>query len=367
MADAAQTDDVRGPPTPYQLPILEKGEKRTFAVPVKKIHEGHDVTRFLRTKAYGNIMNFLLQLNRAVFPSKVQESGNWVVESWRVNLSPHRSLPVIQGLQSLLEKLAACIDEVPPAEGPRRFGNVSFRNWYDKVIDAAPSLLNEHLPSFHIQPETSGCSIQEELLPYFLGSFGSAQRLDYGSGHELSFFAFLACIWKLGGFNVEPDLGKSQPTKPQMLVREKSQAIVLEVMSRYFHLIRRLIKTYNLEPAGSHGVWGLDDHSFLPYIFGSAQYGPAIDPSSNFPTPTEGSLPDAPDPASVTKATLVEQYRGTNLYFGAIGFIHDVKKGPFWEHSPMLYDISGVEAGWAKINKVRQRDQTSAINHSNPS
>lgn len=43
------------------------------------------------------------------------------------------------------------------------------------------------------------------------------------------------------------------------------------------------------------------------------------------------------------------------MYFGAIGFIYDVKKGPFWEHSPILYDISGVPAGWAKINKVRTR------------
>ncbi|KAL8946142.1 MAG: hypothetical protein Q9183_007945, partial [Haloplaca sp. 2 TL-2023] len=47
----------------------------------------------------------------------------------------------------------------------------------------------------------------------------------------------------------------------------------------------------------------------------------------------------------------VSQERTKNLYFSAIGFIYDVKKGPFWEHSPMLYDISGVRAGWAKINK----------------
>jgi len=50
----------------------------------------------------------------------------------------------------------------------------------------------------------------------------------------------------------------------------------------------------------------------------------------------------------------VERERKKNLYFGAIGFIYDVKKGPFWEHSPMLFDISGVRAGWAKINKVSQ-------------
>ncbi len=120
--------------------------------------------------------------------------------------------------------------------------------------------------------------------------------------------------------------------------------------NRYLQLIRRLIKTYTLEPAGSHGVWGLDDHSFLPYIFGSAQYAPAIRPGDE--PPSEGSHPNAPSPADVAKAMPVQRERSKNLYFGAIGFIYDVKKGPFWEHSPMLFDISGVPAGWAKINKV---------------
>ena len=37
-----------------------------------------------------------------------------------------------------------------------------------------------------------------------MGSFGSCQRLDYGTGHELSFIAFLGCLWKLGFFNDGP-------------------------------------------------------------------------------------------------------------------------------------------------------------------
>ena len=110
------------------------------------------------------------------------------------------------------------------------------------------------------------------------------------------------------------------------------------------------MRTYNLEPAGSHGVWGLDDHSFLPYMFGSAQLAPALIDAHH--VPSEGSLRSAPDPGDVTKSAVVESLRDQNLYFGAIGFIYDVKKGPFWEHSPMLFDISGVKAGWAKINKV---------------
>ena len=119
---------------------------------------------------------------------------------------------------------------------------------------------------------------------------------------------------------------------------------------RYLNTVRRLILTYTLEPAGSHGVWGLDDHAFIPYIFGSAQLTRPI--TDEDPMPLEGSVRGAPKAGDVVKGEVVQEERERNMYFSAIGFINDVKKGPFWEHRPILFDISGVQDGWGKINKV---------------
>lgn len=314
------------------LPKLANIQQHRFEKPAKKIYDGADVSFFLTSLAYRDIITFMLQLNRSVLPRKIHSDETTAISTWPLDSSEQviYSDPISR-LRAMLEKLSKLVDEVPPDTGPRRFGNVSFRKWHKLVEDQVDDLLDEAIDREDLKPA------YEELAAYLLGSFGSAQRLDYGTGHELSFLAFLACLWKLSFFPQSDDTGVAE------------RAIVLGVFEPYLDLIRKVIKLYNLEPAGSHGVWGLDDNSFLPYIFGSAQLCPAID--ENDETPTEGSLPNAPDPSSVAKQNLVDKEKGTNMYFAAIAFIHDVKRGPFWEHSPMLYDISGIKDGWGKINK----------------
>ncbi|KAK7750741.1 Serine/threonine-protein phosphatase 2A activator 1 [Diatrype stigma] len=331
-----------GQPFPA-LEVLDPSTPHRFVRPAKMINEGPDVSHFLTSKAYRDIGLFVMQLNRAMCPRKIKgDDGKEKLQTFQIG-SEYETKPAesVRKLQELLSKVGSYIDEAPPDPGPRRFGNVSFRKWHQLLEERTSELLHEYLPRSVLEfgGETSGggANALDELKTYFLGGFGSAQRLDYGTGHELSFLAFLGCLWKLGAFQDGQANGDIE------------RNIVLGVFEPYLRVVRRLILTYTLEPAGSHGVWGLDDHSFQPYIYGSAQLTRAITDSE--PMPLEGSLFRAPKPATVVKSEYVDEERKRNMYFSAIGFINDVKKGPFWEHSPILFDISGVKDGWGKINK----------------
>lgn len=92
--------------------------------------------------------------------------------------------------------------------------------------------------------------------PYLMSSFGSFTRMDYGTGHETSFALFLLVLTLVRFFDPVPEVERQ---------------LVLVVFLRYLRLCWKLQDVYRLEPAGSHGVWGLDDSHFLPYIFGSSQ------------------------------------------------------------------------------------------------
>ncbi|SAM09616.1 hypothetical protein [Absidia glauca] len=263
--------------------------------PAKCIHNQNDINTFTHSVAFERLLTFVMVLNQSVRGTKVSDIKA---------VSPH-----VQSILDLLNVVSDWLADFPPLDNPQRFGNKAFRLWLQKVDQETNRLMNDMLPTL---PKVA----QPELNVYWIGSFGNDTRIDYGSGHELSFMAWLCGLTMLDYF-----------------VPDDYPAIVLSIFTRYLELVRKIQQTYTLEPAGSHGVWGLDDHQFLPYVWGSAQ------------------LIDHPKlkPSSITNKEMVDAMAENYMYFRCIQYINQVKRGPFHEHSPMLYDISGL-LRWNKVN-----------------
>lgn len=240
-------------------------------------------------------MGFILSLNEAIQGKKLSE--------------PCEDSSSVKGLLDVLDTLWRWVDETPPSKQTLRYGNPAYRTWFQKMEDGAQELLQKALPP-SLYPATT------ELAPYFTDSFGNATRIDYGTGHETNFVALLFCLARLGAVG-----------------RGDRQALMAHVFVRYLDLMRKVQTTYWLEPAGSHGVWGLDDYHFLPFIWGSAQLvgHPVL------------------RPRSIHNDEILKAYSGEYMYLAAVQFVKKVKKGPLAETSPMLNDISGVP-NWAKVN-----------------
>jgi len=247
--------------------------------------------------AYDELVGFLSELADAAFGKKLSHD---------IQLSA----PAVR-LNAAFVEMGRWVDEIPPIEQPMRFGNKAFKDWYARMCKYAPELIADLLDGNSM----AGTEAEAELTTYFIDSMGNSTRIDYGTGHELALFVFLKCLRNLGIFS-----------------SDDSSAIVLSVFQHYLQLVRLLQTTYLLEPAGSHGVWGLDDYQFLPFFFGAAQ------------------LADQSEirPHSIHDEEVLEEWHTEYLYLAAVRFVRHMKKGPFWEHSPYLNDISNLDS-WQRV------------------
>lgn len=289
----------KGPSNQKDVPRttnLILGEDHEFIVPVKGIRVPEDMKVWEKSEAYFECLGFVLALNEAV--------------SGKANsLKDVQLSPAILNLLEMLEKLNKLINDTPPVQQPQRYGNQAFREWYQKLKDQAFDLVQG------VVPERLHRAVPE-ILFYLLEGFGNSTRIDYGTGHELSFVMFLCCLFKIG-----------------VLVDSDKAAVPCKVFAKYMDVVRKLQQAYRMEPAGSHGVWSLDDYQFIPFIWGSSQLiaHPRI------------------EPPMFLDENIIEMYHKDYLFLACIKYINQVKTGPFAEHSNQLWGISGV-ANWSKIN-----------------
>jgi serine/threonine-protein phosphatase 2A activator len=220
-------------------------------------------------------------------------------------------------------------------------------------------------------------TVVSELALYLQDSFGQPIRLDYGTGHETSFHIFLFLLCQLHifdnygyKFHTADDDGniattntdttatttdskeinriQQQQQQQQLPSIVRCKAIIISTYHQYLQVTREVQTQYMLEPAGSHGVWGLDDYHCLPFYFGACQL---VEQQQHASSSTSSSIvKECLTPSSIHDDHVLQEYGDTYLYFSCIRYIKFLKKNvPFFESSPMLDDISHI-ATWLKIS-----------------
>jgi len=289
-----------------------------FEAPTKRISMPSHIGKFLASPTYSKLIRFLNDLAAAVKQKKIP--------------SQYDASVAVQKCMAMLQQLDQWVDEVKPLQIQGRYGNKAYRIWLDRVRKESASLIKGLLPDSWTKSDAASSSKTEsktddvagsktlqsmisELSGYLDASFGDWTRIDYGTGHELTFICLLLILVEL-----------------RVLRRSDYELMVLLVFDRYIVLMRKVQSKYGLEPAGTKGVWGLDDYQYLPFYFGAAQL----------------MEHDTIKPKDILDAKVLAEHKREYLYLSSIDFILTMKTGPFAEHSPLLNDISAVPY-WFKV------------------
>ena len=176
-----------------------------FRTPVKAICSPTDLPKWVESETYAAVVRFAKDLQAAA-------RGRTVREALAMSA-------VCEGAVSMLETMGGWVEEIPPQQQPMRFGNKAFKDWHARLLAELPALLGTVLgPS-----PASAQDAAPELAPYLGAAFGDPQRIDYGTGHEASFAAWMLAMLRVGAFTPE-DMA----------------ALALRVFPAYLRLMRKL-------------------------------------------------------------------------------------------------------------------------------
>ncbi|EDV47937.2 serine/threonine-protein phosphatase 2A activator [Drosophila erecta] len=275
--------------------------RRSNLGPVCRVQSTSDIEAWLASRAYSTLITYLNDVSTEI-------QGIRSTDLFPIGQN-------IRRLSAIFDKLDAMIVANPPAPvalgASLDPGNKGYRRWAHSMLRDIYQIVEEAVPS-------SKCRHVNELGVYLSGSFGSSTKIEYGTGHELSFLFFMCALFQAEILKQEEDLAAS--------------ALVL--FDRYLQFVRRLQVTYSVNSSNWHGGYSLDKFQFVPFIWGLAQL-----------------CYEAPfSPQKMLNEDTIAQYRKAYMLINCVGHIASTNIGTFARHSSQLWSLAALSS-WPKIHR----------------
>lgn len=132
-----------------------------FVVPQKRITSREGLETFARSQSGQLFLAFIASLSHAVEDRKLSDECPLSL--------------ACAAIMGVLDRLAAWVEDIPPARQQARYGNPAYRFWQEQLQAHVGELHAAVLPA-HL------AGAARELGPYLLDSFGNSSRIDYGTG-----------------------------------------------------------------------------------------------------------------------------------------------------------------------------------------
>jgi serine/threonine-protein phosphatase 2A activator len=300
--------------------MMVEGRVREMAG-ASSIKNVEEMERFKSSGAYKTVREYIDKVDGSIREGRQgRHEGRGVDID---NITEYRGENRVAELMATIYEI---MEEVPIEQEDQRYGNKGFATFCARIKREGKSLIKNIL----FEEREENVEDVSILFSYLNNSFGNPARLDYGTGHELTFFCLVVILHKFS------------------LLEEEA---ILGVMEMYFAIVRMLILKYKLEPAGSHGTWGIDDYQLLPFLFGSSQV--------------------CEQGGGLSFEDLFREENQWLCYSKSLRFVHAHKRGPkgniditervqayremavdpkeFSDHSPMVYSLRALP--WHKINR----------------
>ncbi|XP_052834795.1 serine/threonine-protein phosphatase 2A activator [Drosophila gunungcola] len=278
---------------------------RSTVEPVCRIQSTADIDSWQISKAYFTLITYLNDVS-----TEIQGIRN--TDSFPVSENIRRLTAIFDSLDAMiLSNPPAPVVQGSNASASLDPGNKSYRRWANSMLRDIFQMVEKAVP-------VRKCRHVNELGVYLSGAFGSSTKIEYGTGHELSFMFFLCALFKAEILSREEDLAAS--------------ALVL--FERYLKFVRRLQVTYSVISSNWHGGYSLDKFQFVPFIWGFAQL-----------------CYEAPfSPQKMLDADTIEQYKREYMLIDCVGHMANTYIGTFARHSSQLWSLAALSS-WTKIHR----------------